>query len=481
MTIPHSQLSPDRLFPIDPQHRALSRNLYEEIKGLPIISPHGHTDPAWFALDQPFANPAALLITPDHYLLRLLYSQGLALESFGREPLDNQPFEQRGRQSRHECDPRTIWRLFAKHFYLFRGTPSALWMAQVLSEVFSVPEGLNADSADQIYDQVHAALGRPDFRPRSLFKKFNIEVLCTTDGPTDPLQHHQQIRQSGWPARIIPCFRPDPVLDPEHEHFQQELNRLSELTGEDTLSFAGYLLALRNRRDFFRSLGATSTDHGHPTAATLEATPLDAEKLFHRAISGTASPSEAEKFRAMMLFEMARMSLDDGLVMQLHPGACRNHNQFLYQRFGRDVGGDIPTPTEYVRALKPMLDRFGNEKNFRLILFTLDESVYARELAPLAGLYPAVKLGPPWWFHDSPEGMKRFREQVTETAGIYNTVGFNDDTRAFCSIPARHDMARRMDCVMLAKWVLEHRLREDEALEMAHDLTYRLAKESYRL
>jgi glucuronate isomerase len=182
-----------------------------------------------------------------------------------------------------------------------------------------------------------------------------------------------------------------------------------------------------------------------------------------------------------MLVEMARMSLEDGLVMQIHPGSYRNHNRGLFERFGRDKGADIPMQTDYVNSLRPLLQRYGNEPDLTVILFTLDETVYSRELAPLAGHYPILKLGPPWWFHDSPEGMRRFREQVTETAGFYNTVGFNDDTRAFLSIPARHDVARRMDCSFLAKLVVEHRLPEDEAHEVARDLAYNLAKAAYKL
>ena len=465
-------LSDDRLFPADPSVRGIARRLYAEVRSLPIVSPHGHTDPAWFARNEPFPDPSALLIVPDHYLFRMLYSQGVSLESMGVPRLDGAPVER---------DPRAIWRLFAEHWYLFRGTPSRMWLTQALSEVFGADERLGPDSADRIYDRVADCLARPDFLPRALFERFRIEVLATTESPLDSLSHHRALRQSGWNGRVITAFRPDPVVDPEYEGFAAGVVQLGEITGEDTGTWAGYLRALANRRRYFASLGATSTDHGHPSASTLDLGRSECEALFRRAVAGDVSPAEAEQFRGQMLTEMARMSLDDGLVMQLHPGALRNHNSVVFRRFGRDKGADIPTRTDYVRALKPLLDRFGNDPRLSLIVFTLDESSYSRELAPLAGHYPALKLGPAWWFFDSPEGMRRYREHVTETAGFYNTVGFNDDTRAFPSIPGRHDVARRVDCAILAQWVAEHRLDEDEAAELAVDLSYRLAKRAYKL
>jgi glucuronate isomerase len=465
-------LSEDRLFPADPSVRAIARRLYAEVRTLPILSPHGHTDPAWFALNEPFSDPSALLIIPDHYVFRMLYSQGIALESLGVPRADGAPVER---------DSRTIWRRFVEHWHLFRGTPTRMWLTHVLSEVFGVSERLAPESADRIYDRVADCLARPEFLPRALFERFNIEVLATTESPLDPLSHHRALRQSGWKGRVITAFRPDPVVDPEYEGFAAGIVKLGQITDEDTSSWAGYLRALANRRQFFASFGATSTDHGHPTATTCNLGPSECDALFRRALAGDASPVEAEQFRGQMLTEMARMSVEDGLVMQIHPGAWRNHNQTVFQKFGRDKGADIPMRTDYVRALKPLLDRFGNDPRLSLIVFTLDESSYSRELAPLAGHYPALKLGPAWWFFDSPEGMRRYRERVTETAGFHNTVGFNDDTRAFPSIPARHDVARRVDCAFLAGWVAEHRLDEDEAAELAVDLSYNLAKRAYKL
>ncbi|AMX01489.1 glucuronate isomerase [Microbulbifer thermotolerans] len=465
-------LHPDRLFPADKLTRDIARRLYESVKDLPIISPHGHTDPAWFADNQPFGNPAQLLIKPDHYVFRMLYSQGIPLERLGIPSRDGTPVED---------DPRAIWQLFADNYHLFRGTPSRIWLDSVFHDVFELDVALDSTTAGYYYEAIDSCLKKEEFLPRALFERFRIEVIATTESPLDDLRHHQKIKESGWSGRVITAFRPDPVLDPDYESFTDNLDRLAEITGEDTGNYTGYLAALRNRREFFKGMGATSTDHGHPTATTANLDRSEAEALFNRVRKGNASAEDAELFRGQMLTEMARMSLEDGLVMQIHPGSVRNHNPLIFERYGRDKGADIPSRTDYVHALRPLLEAVGNEPDLTVILFTLDETSYSRELAPLAGHYPALKLGPAWWFHDSPEGMRRFREQVTETAGFYNTVGFNDDTRAFLSIPARHDVARRMDCTWLAQLVAEHRLAEDEAFELAHDLSYALAKRAYKL
>ena len=459
-------MNPDRLFPPEPGVRALARELYAGVAELPIVSPHGHTDPSWFALNEPFGNASELLLVPDHYLFRMLYSQGVRLEDLGIGS---------------DADPRAAWRILAESYHLFRGTPSRMWLDWVFAEVFGLDVRLDASTADLYFDTITDALQRPEFRPRALFERFNIEVIATTENPLDTLEHHKAIKDSRWRGNVVTAYRPDPVVDPEFEGFQDNLDRLSALAGEDCRSWPGYLAAHRRRRAFFAEMGATSTDHGHPTARTADLSPSEAEALFGRVASGDFSEWDAELFRAQMLTEMAAMSQDDGLVMQIHPGSFRNHNAKVFERFGRDKGADIPMRTDYVNALKPLLDRFGNERDFTLILFTLDESAYARELAPLAGHYPCLRLGPAWWFHDSPEGMRRFRRMTTETAGFYNTVGFNDDTRAFLSIPARHDVARRIDCGFLAELVAEHRLELDEAHELARALTYDLVKAAYRL
>ena len=464
-------LSPDRLFPSDPAQRDIARRLYKEVAGLPIISPHGHTDPAWFAGNAPFGNAAELLLHPDHYAFRMLYSQGISLDALGIR--------------NRAADPRESWRLFAQNYHLFRGTPTRMWMDWVFAEAFGFDVQFAGETSDLYYDRITEALATDAFRPRALFDRFGIEVIATTESPIDTLEHHAAIRAANasgeWGGRVITAYRPDPVVDPEFEGFRDNLGRFSELSGEDAFSYAGYLAAHRNRRAFFAEMGATSTDHGHPTAATADLSETQAEALFARVTGDSVSAADAELFRAHMLTVMAGMSLDDGLVMQIHPGSFRNHNPWLFTHYGRDKGADIPMSTDYVHALRPLLGRYGNEAALTIILFTLDETSYARELAPLAGHYPALKLGPAWWFHDSPEGMRRFRSHTTETAGFYNTVGFNDDTRAFLSIPARHDVARRIDCGFLAQLVAEHRMEEWEAAELAVDLSYNLAKAAYKL
>jgi glucuronate isomerase len=461
-------LDSDRLFPADPTTRAIARALYAEVATLPIVSPHGHTDPAWFATDDPWKNATELLLAPDHYLFRMLYSQGVPLASLGVPDRNGAP----------ATDPRAAWRLFADHYPLFRGTPSRMWLDHVFVEVFGIDVALEAASADHYFDTIGDALATPAFRPRALFERFDIELLATTEGADDDLAHHAAIRRSGWQGRVVTTYRPDSVIDPEHEGFRPALERFAALTGEDVERWPGYLAAHRRRRADFRAMGATATDHGFATANLSFA---DAEALFDRVIAGTADAADAELFRAQMLTEMAKMSVEDGMTMQIHPGSWRNHNAGLFATHGRDKGADIPSRTDYVGALKPMLDVVGTERDLTIILFTLDESTYARELAPLAGHYPCLKLGPAWWFHDSPEGMRRFREMTTETAGFYNTVGFNDDTRAFLSIPARHDVARRVDCGFLARLVAEHRIADWEAAELAHDLTVGLVRKAYRL
>ena len=461
-------LHEDRLFPADIDTRAIAKRLYASIQHLPILSPHGHTDARWFAEDLAFPNPTELFILPDHYVHRMLYSQGISLEDIG---LDKDATR----------DPQEVWRLFAAHYYLFRGTPTQMWLDHAFDELFGMTERLSAKNADLYYEAISTKLASAEFRPRALFDRFHIEVLATTNSPLEALEHHAAIRASTWKARILPTFRPDSVVDPEFAGFRENIARLGEMTGEDTSHWQGYLRSLEQTRQRFKDLGCTATDHGHPTAGTADLNTSAAESLYGKVVAKEATAMEQELFRAQMLTEMARMSLNDGLTMQIHPGSFRNHNPFVYRRLGRDAGADIPTATDYVHALQPLLNRYGNEPGLTIILFTLDESAYSRELAPLAGHYPALRLGPPWWFFDSPEGMSRFREYTTETAGFYNTVGFNDDTRAFLSIPGRHDMARRMDCGFLGRLVAEHRLDEDEAQELAVDLTYNLARKAYKL
>ncbi|MER7167130.1 glucuronate isomerase [Micromonospora sp. NPDC000207] len=465
----------DLLLPADPGLRTLARRLHALAAEQPIISPHGHVDPALLAEDRPFPDPAQLLIVPDHYLTRMLLSQGVPPSRLGVPTVDGSPAE---------TDGRTIWRLFAQHWHLFRGTPSRLWLEQTFRDVFGVHTPLSPATADEVYDALAARLGEPEFRPRALFERFGIEVLATTESPLDDLGRHAKLAADGWGGpggRVITTFRPDNVVDMEFDGWAANVDRLAEVSGEDTGTYQGFLLALRRRREAFVAAGATSSDHGHPTARTLALSEAEATQLYDRGRRGEADAADAEAFRAHMLVEFARMSLDDGLVMQLHPGSVRNHNRWLYARHGRDVGGDIPQATEYLHALTPLLDAYGNDSRLRVVVYTLDEYTFTRELAPLAGGYAALYLGAPWWFLDSPEVLRRFRESVTETAGFYNTAGFVDDTRAFCSIPVRHDVARRVDAGFLARLVAEHRLGEDEAAETIVDLAYRLPRKVFKI
>ncbi|GGB19287.1 glucuronate isomerase [Allosediminivita pacifica] len=463
---------PDRLFPAEPALRGLARELYEGIADLPIISPHGHCDPRWFAENARFPNPAELFVVPDHYVFRMLVSQGVPLTDLGVPRVDG---------GATESDPRLIWRRFAENFHLFRGTPSSMWLNHSFEHVFGIDIPLNADTADTYYDHIDGKLAEEAFRPRALFERFNIEALATTEGALDDLSAHRAIRDSGWGGRVITTYRPDSVVDPEFEGFAENIEKLAEITGEPATTWEGYLAAHRKRRAYFKEFGATASDHGHATARTEDLPQEVAAELFQKALAGTCTGEEADAFRGHMLTEMARMSLDDGLTLQIHAGSWRNHSAPVFAAHGRDKGFDIPMRTDYVGALKPLLDAVGMEPDLTVILFTLDETVYGRELAPLAGAYPALRLGPPWWFFDSAEGIRRFREATTETCGFYNTAGFNDDTRAFCSIPARHDVARRSDCAYLATLVATGRLAEADAPEVAHDLTYGLAKAAYNL
>ncbi len=451
----------------------LSQQLYEQVANLPLICPHGHVNPAMFADDDyNFGSPVDLLIIPDHYIFRMLYSQGIALENLGIPRFDGTPVED---------DHRKIWRTFADHFYLFRGTPTGIWLRDELRDVFGIHEKLNAGNADAIYDEIAAKLATTAFRPRQLFERFNIEVLATTDAATDTLEHHQAIRESGWDGRIIPTFRPDAVVNIDRPDWHKSIDHLSAVSGVTVTDYPSYIRALENRRAFFKSMGATATDHAALTAYAVWLSATEAQLLFDRALSGKASEEDAMRFTGHMLIEMARMSVDDGLVMQFHVGSYRNHNSVIFEHFGLDKGADIPVQTEFTRALQPLLNRFGNHPKLRLILFTLDESTYSRELAPLAGHYPALRLGPPWWFFDSINGMYRYLDQVIETAGIYNTAGFNDDTRAFPSIPARHAIWRRVCAEWLAGLVKRNIIDEEDATEMIVDMAYTLAKQTYNL
>ena len=465
-------LEPDRFFDSDPAIRRAARTIYEESSTLPLVCPHGHVDPAVLAEDSPFPEPTALLITPDHYIYRMLYSQGIPLEELGIPARDGSPVT---------TDPRKIWQTFADKYYLFRGTPTGAWLDYELYDVFGIDVRLTSETASRIYDEIAERLSSDEYRPRALFSRFNIEVLITTDSATDTLAHHESIRKSPWKGKVLPCFRPDTTFRVAAPEWRDEILALGTETAREITDYGSFIAALEERRAFFKSMGATASDYAVVEPHTERMSDTDAESVFDRALKGYANINDQRRFEAHMLMESARMSVDDGLVMQLHAGALRDHNEQIFRRFGPDKGGDIPIRTEFTRNLHALLNAYGNDPRLTLVLFTLDESAYSRELAPLAGHYPAVRLGPPWWFHDSIEGMTRYRESVTPTAGIYNTAGFNDDTRAFCSIPARHDLARRVDANWLAGLVARHVIDLGDAREMARALAYELARDTYKL
>ncbi len=472
-THPKWHLPEDRYFDPDPAQKRIAMELYQSVARLPLICPHGHVDPKLFADEKAsLGTPADLLIIPDHYVFRMLYSQGIPLENLGIPRKDGGPVE---------TDHRKVWQIFADHFFLFRGTPTGVWLADELRSVFGIEEKLTGTTAHAVYDQIEAKLKLPEFRPRSLFKRFNIEVMTTTDAATDPLTHHQAIRESGWDGNIRPTFRPDAVNNLLTPGWIGNIKELSKASGITIDSYKSYIRALENRRTFFKSMGAVATDHAAETAYTEELSPSEAETIFQHALRSNTTAEDAARFNAHMLMESAQMSIEDGLVMQLHVGSVRDHNDLIYLRFGANMGADIPGQSEFTRNLRPLLNKYGISSRLTLILFTLDESTYSRELAPLAGHYPAVKLGPPWWFYDSINGMNRYLDLVMETAGIHNTAGFNDDTRAFPSIPARHDLWRRVGANWIAGLVVRGIVDMEDAREMILDVAYRLSKKAYKL
>ncbi|MFP5416315.1 MAG: glucuronate isomerase [Actinomycetes bacterium] len=472
MTVPLT-LNPDRLFPAEPQTRAVTRKLYEQVKDLPILSPHGHVPPVWIADDVPFTDPTNLLLTPDHYVNRIMHGQGVDLADLG-VPM--------GRTDFGAEQARNAWRIFCRHWHLYRGTPMKYWMEMELVEIFGVDVRPSEDTADQIYDTIDAKLKTPEFRPRALMERFDIAFIATTDDPCDSLEHHQKIAaDASFTRTVAPTFRPDKYLEPARPDWNESTDKLAEVSGVDTGTWAGWLEAMQNRRAFFKANGATSTDHSHPDLDTTPLERADAERLYAKARAGEISPDEGTALRRTMMFEQMRMASEDGLVMTVHPAVVRNHHQGTFEKFGADVGGDIPMAIEVVRALQPGLNAFGTHPNFRIILFGMDETVYSREVGPLAGFDPSVYVGPPWWFIDAPDAIKRWRKAVSEYGTFYKTTGFIDDTRAFMSIPARHDLSRRCDVSHLAELVVEGRLEIDEAEEVAHAFVVDLPRKAFNI
>ena len=466
-TMPSSRRrDPDRLLPVDPAQREIARALYERVAGRPIISPHGHVPVQRLLSDEPFSDATELFVSTDHYVTRMLHAAGAEFGDLLK--------------TSEGAGTRRAWRILAEHWHRFAGTASGYWIEEELTQVLGLETPLSAESADALYDAIAEKLVTPEFRPRALFRRFGIEFLATTDDPLDDLAAHDALAAVELGGRVAPTFRPDRYLDPDAVGFRESARALLDQTGQNT-TFAGYLAALEGRREYFIRHGAVSADHGVEEPLTIELEPSDAEILFQSVIAGRADAADRRTFRAHMLLQMARMSVDDGLVMTVHAGVLRNHSTPTFERFGADTGHDIPVPTSFTRGMRPLLERFGLERDFHLVLFTVDETTFSRELAPLAGFYPSVYVGAPWWFLDAPDAMARFRSATTETAGFYRTSGFIDDTRAFLSIPARHDTARRADAGFLARLVVQGRISLPAAERVADDLVGAIPREVFKL
>lgn len=443
----------------------LGLDLYREVADLPVVSPHGHIDVALFSdPDARLDPPGRLLVTRDHYVVRMLYSQGIPLEQLGL--------------GAGGADDRAVWQVLADNIHLFELTPSGLWLRETLANVFGVEEPLSSGSATAVYERLEEQLASPDFAPLALLDRYGVECLSTTDAAESSLAEHRALAPG---FRIRPTFRPDAVVALDAPGWRAALAALEETAGREIGDYTAFVQALEERRAAFAGLGATATDHATTSADTSRLDDREARALFAAALAGSAPEADARRFEAHMLNEFARMSCEDGLVMQLHVGSLRNHDGPLAERFGNDIGADIPVATDWTRGLRPLLEAFGNDPRFRLVLFTLDESTYSRELAPLAGHYPALLLGCPWWFHDSPSGIERFLDNVVETAGVYNLAGFVDDARALTALPARHDLWRRRTCGWLARKAATGLVGEEEAGRLARELAYDLVKRAYRL
>lgn len=460
---------PDRLLGHDPAVRALARELYERVADAPILSPHGHVSAQMLAENEPFADPASLFVTPDHYVTRLLHASGIPLEQLGLGAGGGEP------------TPREVWRTLCENWFRFAGTPVRYWFEDALTRVFKLSLMPRAEEADALFDAVAERLAEPDFRPLALLERFGVDVLATTDDPADSLEHHLRLREGAIRTAVIPTLRADAYMTPDAPVWRAKLDALTKVSGEDCGTYLGLLSAIRARRRAFAEAGATATDCG---VADAWATPLSdpaAEALHRRGLDGSITPTEAVAYRRNMLFQFGCMAAEDGLVMQLHPGVIRNHHTPTFAQFGPDTGHDLPAVTQYSQPLRELLNRVGTSPNFRIVLFTVDETAFSRDIAPLAGFYPSVYAGAPWWFLDAPAAVRRYRAAVTETAGFYKTSGFIDDTRALCSIPSRHDMSRRLDASYLAELVVDHQLKEEEAHTIARALVDEIPRAAFRL
>lgn len=459
-------LHPYRLLGTHPEQTKLAYEHLKEAASYPLICPHSHVNPALFSDSQgSFPNPVEMFVRRDVRVLSQLHSQGVRLEPF----LDP------------NRDPEEVWRMFARHYRLFWGTSTALWLEQQLETVFAISEALDESSADHIYQTLVARIAQPEYRPRAVLERLKIEILCTTASATDPLLHYRTLSQGAWAGRVLPVFRPDKLLWTAHPDWLPELHKLAAQTSGPITRMRAFLDALRQRRHEFKRLGCVATDHGCERPYTERLSSKAADDLFSLALKGKITIAESIRLQGHLLIEMAKMSLEDGLVMQIHTGSYQDHNGELLVRFGPNKGADLPLATEFTSNLKPLLGVVGNEPAMKLVLFSLDETAYGRDLGPLAGHYPAVFVGAPWSFHNGPKGLMRYFDQVVETAGLCNTAGFQDHARSVGTLAARHDLWRRIACRWLANLELEGRLSHAQARSMLGDLANGRARKVYGL
>lgn len=421
--------------------------------------------------NEAFGDPTSLLITPDHYVTRLLHARGVALGDLGV-----------GGTRLDETASRRAFAELCCAWEDLAGTAVRSWLEAELVSLFDVDVVPSTSTADVVYDTIAAVLASDAFRPRALWDRFGLEVLATTDDPCSDLADHIALAADPtWSGRIVPTFRPDAYLEPSRVGWADLVRRLGVAADIDTGTYGGFIAALEARRRFFVEHGATAADHSHADVESFTLSDAEATRIYAAALAGTATDAECTAFRRHMLSEMARMSCEDGLVMMLHPGVVRNHHRPTSERFGPDTGHDLPRRIDFVEPLRPLLERYGTNPGFHLVLFTLDETAWSRELAPLAGFYPSVHVGVPWWFLDAPGALVRFWDAIVDQIGFARTSGFVDDTRAFCSIPARHDVSRRIEAGVLARLVTTHRIGEGETLRIAARLVGDQPRQVFKL
>ncbi len=447
----------DRLFPADLSTRMLARRLYESVRGLPLVCSGVVADPSWFAENPALPDPAQVFVQSDRQVWAILRGHGVAPGQLG---VADDGASIAG-------DPASVWKVFAANYHAFRGTPTRLWHDHAFSTLFGLNERLSADNSDRFYTRVAECLAKPEFRPRALFQRFNIELLSALATPFDSLDPYLAARGS-LKGRLVPTYCPDRLVDANNPGFITALDRFAELTSTDAWTWKGYLDAHRQRRAQFKSAGALAISQFALAARTADLPAEDAEKLFAKIVSRDFSPAEGDLFRAQMATEMARMSLDDGLVLQLHLDTPPVH----------DPEQKVPPPMPSVDGLLPLLQRFRGEPGLRVVACQDGLSAQADELARLASEYACLFVSAGG--SGGSEPMRRFRAMSFQNAAFYKTLNALQGQR-FIALAALTDAIRRLDCAFLAEFVVAHRLDEDEAHAMAKDVAYGISKKVYHL